>query len=79
MAQSSSNDVLYDLKQLERAMSNPSTAHIGAAKHLLRCLASDSVNFDIADKQGGLKLTAFSIPDWGASTRTTESRCHHMS
>lgn len=46
-------------------MSKPSTAHIAAAKHLLRYLAG-TLNFAITYNQGDLKLmAAFSAVDWG--------------
>ena len=39
LAQVSRCHILYAVNQLARGMSNPSTAHMGAAKHLLRYLA----------------------------------------
>ena len=45
-------DILYSVSQWARAMSKPSKAHMGAAKHLLRYLVG-STNFSITYKQGG--------------------------
>ena len=44
-------------------MSNPSEAHMGAAKHLLRCLAG-SIDFNITYRKGGFNLTTFSDVNW---------------
>ena len=44
-------------------MSDPSKAHRGAARHLLRYLAVN-IDFNITRKQGGFKLTAFSDAKW---------------
>ena len=66
-------DILYTVNQLARAVSKPSKARMGAAKHLLRYL-DGSADFSITYKQGGFKLTAFSDanrgtnPDNGKST-----------
>ena len=57
-------DVGYAVKQLARAMSKPSKAHMAATKHLLRYLAG-TTNFEITYKRGGFKLTAFSDANWG--------------
>ena len=51
-------DVLYAVNQLASAMSKPSEAHMGAAKHVLRYLAG-SVSFPITYKRGGFKLTTY--------------------
>ena len=42
LAQVSRCHILYAVNQLARGMSNPSTAHMGAAKHLLRYLAGST-------------------------------------
>ena len=65
-------DILYTVNQLARAMSKPSKAHMGAAKHLLRFLAG-STDFSITYKQGGFKFTAFSDANWGAKPDNGES------
>ena len=62
-------DISYAFNQLARAMFKPSKAHMAAAKHLLRYLTG-TVDFVITYKQGGFKLTAFSMQT-GATTRTT--------
>ena len=59
-------DTLYTVNQLARAMSKPSKANMGAAKHLFRYLV-ESTGFLIAYKEGGFKLTAFSDSNWEAS------------
>ena len=51
--------ILYTVNQLARAVFNPSKAHMGAAKHLLRYLAG-STDFSITYKQGRFKLAAYS-------------------
>ena len=64
---------MYSSGQLFRGMSRPAKVHMGAAKHLLRCLAR-TTDFTIVYKKGGSKLTAFSDsnrgnhPDNGKST-----------
>ena len=55
---------MYSSGQLARAMSKPSKVHMGAVKHLLRCLAGFT-NFTIVYKHGDFKLTAFSDSNWG--------------
>ena len=64
LAQVTRYDIQFAVNQLARAMSKPSKAHMGAAKHLLRYLAA-STSFDITYRKGGLKLTAFSDANWG--------------
>ena len=59
-------DILYIVNQLARAMSKPSKAHMGAAKHLL-CYLAWSIDFSIACKQGSFKLATFSDANWGAN------------
>ena len=56
--------ILNSVNQLARAMSNPSKAYMGAAKHLFRYLAG-SIDFNITYKKGGFKLTAFSDANCG--------------
>ena len=56
LAQILQYDILYAVNQLARAMSKPSKAHMGAAKHELRYLVG-SVNFPITCKRGGFNLT----------------------
>ena len=50
LAQVSRYDILYAVNRLARAMSKPSKAHMGAAKHVFRYLAG-SVNFPITYKR----------------------------
>ena len=70
-------DILYAVKQMARAMSKPSKAHMAAAKHLLRYLAG-TVDFTITYKKKGLKLTAFFFrTQTGATTPITASQCLH--
>lgn len=64
LAQITRYDIIYSTCQLARAMSKPSKAHMGAAKHLLRYLAG-TADFSIVYKKGGFKLTAFSDSNWG--------------
>ena len=45
-------------------MYNPSKAHMGAAKHVLRYLARFA-NFPITYKRGGFKLTTYTDANWG--------------
>ena len=54
---------MYSSGQLARAMSRPAKIHMGAAKHLLRCLAG-TTDFTIVYKKRGFKLTAFSDSNW---------------
>ena len=56
-------NILYAANQLARTMSKPLKAHKGAAKHVLRYLAG-SVNFPIAYKRGGSKLTPYTDANW---------------
>ena len=51
LADVSRYDIFYSVNQLARAMSNPSKAHMGAAKRLLRYLAG-SIDFDVTYKKG---------------------------
>lgn len=55
--------ILYVVAEMTRAMSEPSKAHVAAAKPLLRNLAGTS-DSDITYEQGGLKRTAFSDANW---------------
>ncbi|CAM9682894.1 unnamed protein product, partial [Sphacelaria rigidula] len=64
LAQVTRYDIQFAVNQLARAMSTPSKAHMGAAKHILRYLAG-SATFDITYKKGGFQLTAFSDTNWG--------------
>ena len=64
LADVSRYDIFYSVNQLARAMSNPSKAHMGAAKRLLRYLAG-SIDFDITYEKGGFKLTALSDANLG--------------
>ena len=59
------HDILYSDNHLARAVSNPSKAHMGAARRLLRYLAG-SIDFNITNKKGGFKLQPT-----GSTTRTT--------
>ncbi|CAM9662428.1 unnamed protein product [Laminaria digitata] len=51
VAQVSRHDILYGVTQLARAMSNPSKAHMGADRHLLRYLAG-SIDSNITYTKG---------------------------
>ena len=64
LADVSRYDIFHSVNQLARAMSNPSKAHMGAAKRLLRYLAG-SIDFDITYEKGGFKLTALSDANLG--------------
>ena len=64
LAEVSRYDIIYCVNHLARAMSNPSKAHMGAAKRLLRYLAG-SIDFDITYEKGGFKLTALSDANLG--------------
>ena len=66
LAQVCHYDILYTVNQLARAMSKPSKAHMGAAKHLLRYLGG-STDFSIAYKRGGFKLADFLDSNRGAN------------
>ena len=77
-AQVSRYDILYAVNQLAGAMSKPSKAHMGAAKHVLRYLAG-SVNFPITYKRGGFKLTTYLETLTGEGTPTTISGPHRTS
>ena len=70
-------DILFKVSQLAGAMSKPSNVHMGAAKHILRYLASP-INFDIAYKKRVLPQPRFGMLT-GATTRTRASRCHRIS
>ena len=70
-------DILYTVNQLARAMSQPFKAHMGATKHLLRCLVG-SIDFSITYKQGGFKLTAFSDTNWGANPDNGKSTSSYI-
>ena len=59
LAQVTRYDIGYAVNQLARGMSNPSNAHMAAAKHLLRYLAGTTDHI-ITYNQGGFQLTAFS-------------------
>ena len=64
LAQVTRYDILFSVNHLARAMSKPSNAHMGAAKHVLRYLAG-TISFDITYKKGFFSLTAFSDANWG--------------
>ena len=66
LAQVYQYDILYTVNQLTRAISKPSKARMGAAKHPLRYLAG-STDFSMTYKQGGFKLAAFSDANWEAN------------
>ena len=66
LAQVCRYDILYSVNQLARAISKPSKANIGAAKHLLHYFTG-STESSIIYNQGGFKPTAFSDANWGAN------------
>ena len=66
LAQVTRYDIGYAVNQLVRGMSNPSKAHMAAAKHLLRYLAG-TTDHVITYNQGGFQLTAFSDANWGSN------------
>ena len=70
-------DIGYTINQLARAMSEPSKAHMAAAKHLLRYLAG-TTNFVITYKRGGFKLTAFSDTNWGDNSDNGKSTSSYI-
>ena len=77
LAQVSRYDILYAINQLARAMSKPSKAHMGAAKHVLRYLAG-SVNFPITYKRGGFKLTTYTDANWGRNSDNGKSTSSYI-
>ena len=70
-------DILNTVNQLARAMSKPSKAHMGAAKHLLRYLAG-STDLSITYKQQGFKLAAFSDANWGENPYSGKSTSSYI-
>ena len=77
LAQISRYDILYAVNQLARAMSKPSKAHMGAAKHVLRYLAG-SVNFPITYKRGDFKLTTYTDGNWGGNPDNGKSTSSYI-
>ena len=68
----------YIMYSSGHAMSRPAKVHMGAAKHLLCCLAG-TTDFTIVYKKGGFKLTAFSDSHWGNNPDNGESTsCYIM-
>ena len=70
-------DILYAVNQLAKPISKPSTYHTAAAKHLLRDLAG-TVDFAIAYRQSGFKLTAFSHANWGSNPDNGKSMSSYI-
>ena len=77
LAQISRYDILYSSNQPARATSNPSKAHMGAAKHLLRNLTG-SIDLNITYRKGGKTLTAFSDYCWGNSPDNGKSTSSYV-
>ena len=78
LAQISRYDILYAVNQLVRAMSKPSKAHMGAAKHVLRYLVG-SVIFPTTYKRGGFKLTTYTDANWDSRQREVDLGVHRDS
>ena len=76
-AQVTRDDILFNVNQLARAISKPSNAHMGAAKHVLRYHAG-TINVDITYKKGGFTLTAFSDANWGNNPDTGKSMSSYI-
>ena len=77
LAQISRYDILHAVNQLARAISKPSKAHMGAAKHVPRYLAG-SVNFPITYKRGGFKLTTYTDANWGKNPDSGKSTSSYI-
>ena len=77
LAQVSRHDILYAVNQLARAMSKPSKAHIGVAKHVLRYLAG-SVSFPITYKRDGFKLTTYTDANMGGNPDNSNSTSSYI-
>ena len=77
LAQVSRYDILDAVNQLARAMSKPSKAHMGAAKHVLWYLAG-SVNFPITYKRGGSKLMTSTDASWGGNPDNGKSTSSYI-
>ena len=77
LAQVSRYDILYAVNQLARAVSKPSKAYMGAAKHVLRHLTG-SVNFPITYKRGGFKLTTYTDANWGGNPDNGKSTSSYI-
>ena len=76
-AQASRYDILDAVNQLARAMSKPSKAHMGAAKHVLRYLAG-SVKILITYKRGGSKLMTYTDANWGGNPDNGKSTSSYI-
>ena len=63
--------------QLARAMSKPSKAHMGAAKHVLRYLAG-FMNFLVTYKRGGFKRTTYTDANWGGNPDNGKSTSSYI-
>ena len=77
LAHVSRHDILYGVNQLAKTTSNPSKAHMGSAKHLLRYLAG-SIDFDLTYKIGRFKLTALSDTNWGINPDNGKSTSSYV-
>ena len=76
-AQVTRYDIGYAVNQLARGMSNPSKAHMAAAKHLLRYLTG-TTDHVITYSQGGFQLTAFSDANWGNNPDNGKSASSYL-
>ena len=77
LVQVSRYDILYAVNQLARAVSKPSKAHMGAAKHVIRYLA-ESLNFPITYKRGDFKLTTYTDANWGGNPDNGKSTSSYI-
>ena len=68
---------LYVVNQLAKAMSKPSKAYMGAAKHVLWYLAG-SVNLPITCKRGDFKLTTYTDANWGGNLDNVKSSSSYI-
>ena len=73
LAQVCRYDILYTVNQLARAMSKPSKAHMGAAKHLLRYLAGSTdsrspTSKEVSNSRPFPTRTGEKLPTKGKST-----------
>ena len=77
LAQVCHYDILYTVNQLARAMSKPSKAHMGAAKHLLRYLVGPPISPSPTSKEV-FKLAAFSDANWVADPDNGKSSSSYI-
>ena len=70
-------DIFYAVSQLARAISKPSKAQMGTAKHALLYLAG-SANFPITYKRGDFKLTTYTNTNWGRNPDNGKSTSSYI-